>query len=166
MVWIQRHEPQTIDKIWSCRRELVNGYGGGHWPLWRRGEMTPVSCTTTLAGLVAVCAGSDIMHPVGALATGTIAGLVFVSSLDNPKPWVDDVLGVWPLHGYAARGAVWPGIFGQSTFGGIGGVSLLHRPSGQCWNFLGPSGWYDRLRRLKVTVGLRLSAEEEYEGAS
>ena len=31
-----------------------------------------------LAGLVAVCAGSDVMHPLGALVTGGVAGALFV----------------------------------------------------------------------------------------
>ncbi|MCG6942887.1 MAG: ammonium transporter, partial [Thiohalocapsa sp.] len=54
-----------------------------------------------LAGLVAVCAGSDLMHPLGALVTGAVAGALFVYTftLTQNKWRIDDVLGVWPLHG-------------------------------------------------------------------
>ena len=54
-----------------------------------------------LAGLVAVCAGSDVMHPMGALVTGVVAGCLFVwtFTLTQNRWHIDDVLGVWPLHG-------------------------------------------------------------------
>lgn len=80
-----------------------------------------------LAGLVAVCAGSDLMHPIGALITGGVAGALFVwvfTYLQN-KTKIDDVLGVWPLHGLCgAWGGIAAGIFGQQALGGLGGVSL------------------------------------------
>jgi Amt family ammonium transporter len=84
-----------------------------------------------LAGLVAVCAGSDLMHPVGALATGAVAGGVFVVLFPIVQNrWrIDDVLGVWPLHGICgAWGGIAAGIFGAKAFGGLGGVSLM-RPA-------------------------------------
>jgi Amt family ammonium transporter len=80
-----------------------------------------------LAGLVAVCAGSDLMHPLGALATGAIAGAAFVwlFTLTQNKCKIDDVLGVWPLHGICgAWGGIAAGIFGAEALGGLGGVSL------------------------------------------
>ena len=56
-----------------------------------------------LAGLVAICAGSDQVHPFGALAIGAIAGIIFVKGFtwEQEKLKLDDVLGVWPLHGIA-----------------------------------------------------------------
>ena len=80
-----------------------------------------------LAGLVAVCAGSDVMHPVGALAIGAIAGVLFVRmfTLTQNRLRIDDVLGVWPLHGLCgAWGGIAAGIFGLKALGGLGGVSL------------------------------------------
>jgi hypothetical protein len=80
-----------------------------------------------LAGLVAICAGSDLMHPLGALVTGAIAGGVFVwmFTLTQNKWKIDDVLGVWPLHGLCgAWGGIAAGIFGQ-RLGGLGGVSFF-----------------------------------------
>jgi Amt family ammonium transporter len=122
-----------------------------------------------LAGLVAVCAGSDLMHPLGALVVGAVAGALFVSmfTLTQNRWKIDDVLGVWPLHGLCGTwGGVAAGIFGSSALGGLGGVSLsaqlLGTSMGVGWALLGGSVVYGT---LKATVGLRLSQEEEYNGA-
>jgi Amt family ammonium transporter len=122
-----------------------------------------------LAGLVAVCAGSDLMHPLGALVVGAIAGLVFVSlfTLTQNKWKIDDVLGVWPLHGLCgAWGGIAAGIFGAKALGGIGGVSLaaqlIGTLMGVAWALAGGFVVYGA---IKAVTGLRLSAEEEYEGA-
>ncbi|MBT9458779.1 MAG: ammonium transporter [Burkholderiaceae bacterium] len=122
-----------------------------------------------LAGLVAVCAGSDLMHPVGALVVGGVAGFIFVKlfTLTQNRWKIDDVLGVWPLHGLCgAWGGIACGIFGQSALGGIGGVSLwsqlLGTLAGVVWAFAGGLLVYGLLKKV---VGLRLSQEEEFEGA-
>jgi len=122
-----------------------------------------------LAGLVAVCAGSDIMHPVGALLVGAIAGILFVQmfTLTQNRWKIDDVLGVWPLHGLCgAWGGIAAGIFGSTALGGIGGVSfvsqLLGTLGGIAVALLGGSIVYGALRK---TVGIRLSPEEEFDGA-
>ncbi|MGE8319822.1 MAG: ammonium transporter [Comamonas sp.] len=80
-----------------------------------------------LAGLVAVCAGSDLMHPLGALVVGAVAGAIFVFmfTLTQNKWKIDDVLGVWPLHGLCGTwGGIAAGIFGAQALGGLGGVHL------------------------------------------
>jgi ammonium transporter, Amt family len=122
-----------------------------------------------LAGLVAVCAGSDVMHPIGALVTGAIAGILFVYLFIycQEKLKVDDVLGVWPLHGLAgAWGGIACGIFGQQALGGLGGVSLTSQIIGTVagCGFAAISGLiiYGLLKR---TIGIRLSEEEERQGA-
>jgi Amt family ammonium transporter len=122
-----------------------------------------------LAGLVAVCAGSDVMHPAGALVVGGIAGAVFVQmfTLTQNRWKIDDVLGVWPLHGLCgAWGGIACGIFGAKSLGGLGGVTLsaqlIGTAMGVAWALVGGFAVYGV---LKVTMGLRLSAEEEYEGA-
>ena len=122
-----------------------------------------------LAGLVAVCAGSDIMHPLGALVVGGIAGAIFVLMFTwTQNKWkIDDVLGVWPLHGLCGTwGGIAAGIFGTKAFGGMGGVSLqaqlIGTAMGVVWALLGGIVVYGL---LKATMGLRLSAEEEFEGA-
>jgi ammonium transporter, Amt family len=122
-----------------------------------------------LAGLVAVCAGSDLMHPAGALVVGGVAGAIFVFmfTLTQNKWKVDDVLGVWPLHGLCgAWGGIACGIFGSPALGGLGGVSfgaqVIGTALGVLWALAGGALVYGG---LKATLGLRLSAEEEYEGA-
>jgi Amt family ammonium transporter len=122
-----------------------------------------------LAGLVAVCAGSDLMHPVAALVVGAVAGAIFVRmfTLTQNRWKIDDVLGVWPLHGLCgAWGGVAAGIFGQKALGGLGGVSL----AAQVFGTLGAVAWglasgFAVYGLLKRVVGLRLTQEEEFEGA-
>ena len=122
-----------------------------------------------LAGLVAVCAGSDLMHPLGALTVGAIAGAIFVFmfTLTQNKWKIDDVLGVWPLHGLCGTwGGIAAGIFGSKALGGLGGVSLGAQLAGTgmgvAWAVLGGALVYGV---LKASMGLRLSQEEEYDGA-
>ncbi len=122
-----------------------------------------------LAGLVAVCAGSDLMHPIGALITGAIAGVLFVylfTFLQN-KTKIDDVLGVWPLHGICgAWGGIAAGIFGQSALGGMGGVSLVVQIMGTLLGIsiavLGALAVYGA---INAATGIRLSEEDEFNGA-
>ena len=122
-----------------------------------------------LAGLVAVCAGSDVMHPIGALVTGAVAGALFVVTFDLcQRKWrIDDVLGVWPLHGLCGVwGGIACGIFGLELLGGLGGVSFLAQLVGSVLGAL-----YALLAGLivygliKLSIGLRLDEEQEFIGA-
>ncbi len=122
-----------------------------------------------LAGLVAVCAGSDLMHPLGALATGGIAGAIFVwlFTLTQNRWKIDDVLGVWPLHGLCgAWGGIAAGIFGAKAVGGLGGVSLMSQLIGTALGIgIAVVGGVLVYGLLKFAVGIRLDPEEEFEGA-
>ncbi|MFN5099876.1 MAG: ammonium transporter [Burkholderiaceae bacterium] len=122
-----------------------------------------------LAGLVAVCAGSDLMHPLGALATGAIAGAIFVwmFTLTQNRWKIDDVLGVWPLHGLCgAWGGIAAGIFGQQALGGLGGISIVSQLIGTVLGIvIAVLGGWVIYGALKMMVGIRLDREEEYEGA-
>ena len=122
-----------------------------------------------LAGLVAICAGSDVVHPLGALIIGSIAGIMFVKlfTYTQNKLKVDDVLGVWPLHGICGTfGGLAVGLFGQSWLGGLGGVSMMSQIIG---TFLAISialaGGFLVYGVLKYTIGIRLSQEDEFNGA-
>ena len=122
-----------------------------------------------LAGLVAVCAGSDVMHPLGALVTGGVAGAIFVSmfTLTQNRWKIDDVLGVWPLHGLCgAWGGIACGIFGATALGGLGGVSLgaqlIGTGLGVGWALLGGFVVYGA---IKMVTPLRLTPEQEFDGA-
>ena len=122
-----------------------------------------------LAGLVAICAGSDIMHPLGALATGAVAGVLFVVffTLTQNRWKIDDVLGVWPLHGLCgAWGGIAAGIFGLEALGGLGGVSFMSQLIGTIGGIavalIGGAIIYGA---LKAAVGIRLDPEDEFKGA-
>jgi Amt family ammonium transporter len=122
-----------------------------------------------LAGLVAVCAGSDVMHPLGALATGVVAGVLFVWAFTQTQNRlkIDDVLGVWPLHGLCgAWGGIAAGIFGAKALGGVGEVSLMSQLLGTGLGvIIALVGGATVYGVLKAAVGIRLSQEDEFDGA-
>ena len=122
-----------------------------------------------LAGLVAICAGSDLMHPLGALVTGGVAGglFVYMFTLTQNRWKIDDVLGVWPLHGLCgAWGGIAAGIFGAHALGGLGGVSLAAQVIGTGLGIvIAVSAAALIYGTLRAAVGLRLDPEEEYNGA-
>ena len=122
-----------------------------------------------LAGLVAICAGSDVLHPIGALVVGGIAGALFVWMFTQAQnKWkIDDVLGVWPLHGLCGVwGGLAAGIFGSEALGGLGGVSfmsqLIGTAAGVTVAFVGGLVVYTVVNKVS---GIRLSEEEEFRGA-
>ena len=122
-----------------------------------------------LAGLIAICAGSDIMHPLAAFVTGCIAAVIFVYGfqLEQEKLKIDDVLGVWPLHGVIGSwGGISAGIFGYRELGGMGGVSFISQMMGSlsAIAFALVSGFvvYGILAK---TVGIRLDEDQEFAGA-
>ena len=121
-----------------------------------------------LAGLVAVCAGSDLYHPVASFGIGIVAGLIFVLGyhLVTEKFRIDDVLGVWPLHGLCGTwGGLAVGIFGLTAFGGRGGVSFVSQLVPTLFQilfaFISSTLVYGV---LKQTVGVRLSDQQEMLG--
>ncbi|BAP89490.1 rh-like protein/ammonium transporter [Burkholderiales bacterium GJ-E10] len=122
-----------------------------------------------LAGLVAVCAGSDLMHPIGALVVGAVAAGIFVGmfTLTQNRWKIDDVLGVWPLHGLCgAWGGIAAGIFGAKALGGLGGVSFLSQLIMTCAGIaVALAGGALVYGALKAVLGLRLDREEEFNGA-
>jgi Amt family ammonium transporter len=122
-----------------------------------------------LAGLVAICAGSDKVHPIGALVIGGVAAIIFVKGFtwEQEKLKLDDVLGVWPLHGICgAWGGIACGIFGQKALGGMGGVSLMAQMVGTFSAIaLALVLGFAVYKTLSATVGLRLTQEEEHRGS-
>jgi len=122
-----------------------------------------------LAGLVAVCAGSDVMHPAGSFVVGAVAGglFVYMFTLTQNRWKIDDVLGVWPLHGLCgAWGGIACGIFGSKTLGGMGGVAFMPQLIGTLGGIaVAVAGALLVYGGLKALVGLRLGEEEEFNGA-
>ena len=162
---------QTLDKISGlvAVNSLMAMVGGTLAALWAGKNDPGFVHNGPLAGLVAVCAGSDLMHPLGALLVGGVAGALFVYmfTLTQNKWKIDDVLGVWPLHGLCGTwGGLAAGIFGSTALGGLGGVSftaqLIGTLAGVAWALVSSALLYGL---IKVFFGLRLSQEEEFEGA-
>ncbi|OLL32632.1 ammonium transporter [Burkholderia sp. SRS-W-2-2016] len=162
---------QTLEKISGLVAvNSLMAMVGGTLTAWFAGRNDPgFTYNGPLAGLVAVCAGSDIMHPLGALVTGGIAGVLFVYMFTCVQNrWrIDDVLGVWPLHGLCgAWGGLAAGIFGTHALGGLGGVAFGSQVLGTLGGIavagLGGTLVYGVIRK---TAGLRLDQEEEYNGA-
>ena len=162
---------QTVDKMSGLvAMNSLMAMVGGTLTAWFFGKNDPgFSYNGPLAGLVAVCAGSDLMHPMGALVVGGMAGALFVVmfTLVQNRWKIDDVLGVWPLHGLCgALGGIAAGVFGQQALGGIGGVSfvaqVLGTLSGIVIALVAGTVVYGA---LKLVLGLRLSQEEEFDGA-
>lgn len=162
---------QTVDKMSGLvAMNSLMAMVGGTISAWYFGKNDPgFSYNGPLAGLVAVCAGSDLMHPVGALVVGVVAGWLFVKffTLEQSKWKIDDVLGVWPLHGLCgAWGGIAAGIFGQKTLGGMGGVSftaqLIGTLMGLVIALVAGLVVYGLLNKL---IGLRMDPEDEHNGA-
>ena len=162
---------QTVDKLSGLvAMNSLMAMVGGTLVAWLLGKNDPgFSYNGPLAGLVAVCAGSDLMHPMGALIVGGAAGGLFVVmfTLVQNRWKIDDVLGVWPLHGLCgALGGIAAGIFGQKALGGLGGVSssaqLIGTLTGVAFAAIAGLVVYGV---LKTVLGLRLSQEEEFDGA-
>ena len=162
---------QTLDKISGlvAVNSLMAMVGGTLAALWAGKNDPGFVHNGPLAGLVAVCAGSDLMHPLGALLVGCVAGALFVYMFTlTQNTWkIDDVLGVWPLHGLCGTwGGLAAGIFGSTALGGLGGVSfsaqLIGTAAGVAWALVSSALLYGL---IKVFFGLRLTQEEEFEGA-
>ena len=162
---------QTVAKISGlvAVNSLMAMVGGTLVAVWLGRNDPGFAYNGPLAGLVAVCAGSDVMHPAGALVVGGVAAAIFVTmfTLTQNRWKIDDVLGVWPLHGLCgAWGGIACGIFGARALGGMGGVSF----AAQLIGTLGAVGWallagalvYGGIKRI---TPLRLTLEEEYDGA-
>lgn len=162
---------QTISNISGlvAVNSLMAMVGGTLAALWAGKNDPGFVHNGPLAGLVAVCAGSDLMHPIGALVVGAVAGGMFVVmfTLTQNRWKIDDVLGVWPLHGLCgAWGGIAAGIFGLKAFGGLGGVSFMSQLIGTLMGVgIAFAGGYLVYGTIKKFVGIRLDPEEEFNGA-
>ena len=162
---------QTIDKISGLvAMNSLMAMVGGTLAAWVVGRNDPgFTYNGPLAGLVAVCVGSDLMHPVGALVVGLVAGALFVYmfTLVQNRWKIDDVLGVWPLHGLCGLwGGLAAGIFGAKALGGIGGVTFTGQLIGSVLGVgIAVIGGILVYGTLKSVLGIRMSQEEEFEGA-
>jgi Amt family ammonium transporter len=162
---------QTIDKISGLvAANSLMAMAGGTLAALALGRNDPGFVHNgPLAGLVAICAGSDVMHPIGGLVTGAVAGALFVVlfTITQNRWRIDDVLGVWPLHGLCgAWGGIAAGIFGTEALGGLGGVAFMSQLLGTLLGILvALVGGFIVYGALKAAMGIRLSQEEEFNGS-
>ncbi len=162
---------QTLDKIsgLDALNSLMAMVGGSLVALIMGTNDPGFVHNGPLAGLVAVCAGSDLMHPIGALVVGGVAGALFVVmfTLTQNRWKIDDVLGVWPLHGLCgAWGGIAAGIFGSKALGGAGGIAFMPQLIMTVMAIaVALAGGFAVYGTLKAIFGIRLDQEEEYEGA-
>lgn len=162
---------QSLEKISGlvAMNSLMAMVGGTLVALWLGKNDPGFVHNGPLAGLVAVCAGSDVMHPIGALIVGGGAGALFVIlfTLTQNRWKIDDVLGVWPLHGLCgAWGGIAAGIFGSRALGGAGGVAFMPQLLMTVLAIvIALGGSLVVYGLLKKMFGLRLEAEQEFNGA-
>ena len=139
---------------------------------WIRYKKPDVSMTLngSLAGLVAITAGCDLVTPAGAFFIGLFAGftVVFAVEFIEKKLKVDDPVGAISVHGVCgALGTILTGFFAVDggLFYGDGfkflGIQLLGVICVMAWVTITMIIVFNV---IKKTVGLRVSAEEEIEG--
>lgn len=122
-----------------------------------------------LAGLVSITAGCNVVDPLSAIIIGLIAGVIVdIAVLFFDRLKVDDPVGAIAVHGINGLfGTVAVGLFAKEKglfFGG--GTSLL---STQIIGVLAIALFsfcltYFAMRILKMTIGIRISEEEEKKG--
>ncbi|MEY4585480.1 MAG: hypothetical protein RJB10_1977 [Pseudomonadota bacterium] len=167
---ISAHPPSSIPFLALGAWTLCVGWFG--FNVMSAQTIDKISGLVAVNSLMAMVGGTLVALALGKndpLVVGGIAGAIFVVMFTwTQNKWkIDDVLGVWPLHGLCGTwGGIAAGIFGTKAFGGMGGVSLqaqlIGTAMGVVWALLGGIVVYGL---LKAFVGIRLSAEEEFEGA-
>jgi Amt family ammonium transporter len=123
-----------------------------------------MSLNGALAGLVAITAGCANVTPGSAIIIGLIAGvLVLLSVLFFDKIKVDDPVGAVSVHGVnGAWGTLAAGLFDIGGFNlSVVGVQLIGIVACFIWTFVLA---FVMFKIISVTIGLRVSPEEEIEG--
>ena len=127
-----------------------------------------------LAGLVSITAGAANMDPYGAFFAGLIGGIIVVFAIEfiEKKLKIDDAIGASSVHGVVGVwGTLVVGLWGIDSKGGIGlfnggGTEQL---ISQLIGALAYTLWaavlaYIFFYILKISIGLRVTKEEEIEG--
>lgn len=127
-----------------------------------------------IAGLVGITPAAGFVGPAGAIAIGAICGPACVWGVSGLKRLLgaDDACDVFGVHGVAGLlGAVLTGIFVAPALGGVGvdNYHMAHQVWVQIKGALLTMAWsavvaYFAYIVAKVTVGLRVSEEEERQG--
>ncbi len=140
----------------------------------RNGKVGLIGMVTGLvAGLATITPASGDVGPLGAIVIGSIAAVVcyFSVSLIREKWHIDDSLDVFAVHGVGGiLGTLLLAIFGQSALGGLGNVKSMGTQLGIQATGLGAAILWSAVATfaiawlVKITIGLRVSEEQEYEG--
>jgi Amt family ammonium transporter len=129
-----------------------------------------------VAGLVAITPASGFVNPTGALVIGIVAGLLCFWGATGLKHAMgyDDSLDAFGVHGVGGFvGAILTGVFAVEAVGGAGKKGLIDGNPGQVLTqFYGVAVTivYDAvvsfilLKLIDVTIGLRVTEDEEREG--
>lgn len=132
------------------------------WSITRKPDLSMV-LNGVLAGLVGITAGADQMGPVSAILIGFIAGLIVVGSvLFFDRVRIDDPVGAISVHLVCGLwGTLAVGLFGNLA----GGAQVVSQLLGiACVGGFVFSFAFGLLLVLKKTVGIRVSAQEEFDG--
>jgi Amt family ammonium transporter len=109
------------------------------------------------------------VHPLAALLIGAIGSLIFIKGFtwETEKLKIDDVLGVWPLHGLVGSwGGIAAGIFGYKAVGGLGGITLAAQLIGTATAIIYAAiAGFVVYKLLDAGFGIRLDEEDEFRGA-
>lgn len=139
---------------------------------WIKYKKPDVSMTLNgaLAGLVAITAGCASVNTFGAAIIGGLAGILVVISVEfiDKKLKVDDPVGAISVHGVCGSfGTLMVGLFATESglFYGGGIKQFLVQLAGVASTFLWTTiTTFILFAIIKMTVGLRVSEEEEIEG--
>jgi Amt family ammonium transporter len=131
--------------------------------------------TGMVAGLGTITPASGFVGPLGAVAIGAVAGIVCFGATQYLKRTlrVDDSLDVSPVHGVGGViGSILTGVFVDASLGGIGyaeGMTMGSQVAVQTLGVVATAAWcafatWAILKVIDVTVGLRVTEEQESEG--
>ena len=126
------------------------------------------AATGTIAGLATVTPAAGVLGPGGALLIGLAGGLVcyFAVHLIRVKLKIDDSLDVFAVHGVGGiLGILILPFLSSKALGGTGDGDFLVQLTGTAaviaWSAIAS---FIILAILKITLGLRVTEEQEYEG--
>ena len=130
---------------------------------WIRYGKPDVSMTFngSLAGLVAITAGCDVVNEWEAILIGAIAGIVVVFSVEifDQKIKIDDPVGAISVHGVCgALGTILTGVFGD---GCTLGTQLIGVAATAAYVLVMA---FIVFTLINKTIGLRVTPEEEVDG--
>ncbi len=148
----------------------AGGTAGILFTMFKYGKADPsMAMNGALAGLAAITAGCAFVHPVSAVFIGGTAGIfcvLAVGAFDRLR--ADDPVGAIAVHGVNGTwGVIAVGIFAQKgglLYGGGANLLAIQAIGVLSVSVLAFASTYIIFSVLKKTMGIRVSAAEEFEG--